>query len=434
MDFRRSLGVFLDLGLGRALLGLSLRLKLVLRLRLRHRLRRKTLGLLRGRRCLRGRHLRHRHRKRRLRKTRLQLGDTLGKRLKREVCLRAGDAREGNLEHELLVGGCAHLARCLPQDRQSAGGAVSRTKGLGLARQADKLLALGVYDAFSGAERADHVNVAQARGQLARELQKIAARFHKARHLLEESRHIARGKRHGNSRQRGVGGLAEEVADRSQRDTATRHRRELLEARERVAHAAMGLADHEVQSLAFGRDALASAYVIKVRAHVGRPDRVELEALDARENRCGNLLRVGRAEDEDDAGRRLFKGLEQGVESLRREHVDLVHDINLVIASHGREVHAANDGLAHVVDAGIGCGVDFDDVGMVALGDELALLAGAVGQASRALAAEQGLCEDARHRGLACAARAAEKIGMAHRLLDHRALKRRHHMLLANHV
>ena len=114
--------------------------------------------------------------------------------------------------------------------------------------------------------------------------------------------------------------------------------------------------------------------------------------------------------------------------------MDLVHDINLVIASHGGEVHAADDGLAHVVDAGVGRGVNLDDVRVAALGDELAFFAGAVGQMPRALAAEQGLCEDARHRGLARAARAAEEIGMAHRLLDHRTLQRRHHMLLANHV
>ena len=241
-----------------------------------------------------------------MRKAGLKLGHALCERLERKIRLRTRYARKGDLEHELLVGGRAHLARSLSQNRQGAGRAVGSAKGLGLAREAHKLLALGVDDAFCGAKRGDHVDVAQARSQLARELQKVAARLDEARYLLKERRRIAHGERHGNGRQRGVGGLPKKVAHRGQRDIAARHRGELLEARERIAHAAMCLADHEVKGLTLGRYALAGAHVLKMGAHVGRPDRVELEALDAREDRGGNLLGVGRAEDEDNAGRWLL--------------------------------------------------------------------------------------------------------------------------------
>ena len=69
---------------------------------------------------------------------------------------------------------------------------------------------------------------------------------------------------------------------------------------------------------------------------------------------------------------------------------------------------------------------------MVAGGDELAVLAGAVGQVAVAVLAEQGLGENARHRGLARAARSAEEVGVAHALLVDGAHERLDHVVLAD--
>ena len=57
-------------------------------------------------------------------------------------------------------------------------------------------------------------------------------------------------------------------------------------------------------------------------------DAPQIESLAARENRWQDLFRVGRREHEFDVFRRLFEGLEQRVERCRREHVDLVNDVD----------------------------------------------------------------------------------------------------------
>ena len=69
---------------------------------------------------------------------------------------------------------------------------------------------------------------------------------------------------------------------------------------------------------------------------------------------------------------------------------------------------------------------------MVARGDELAFLAGAVGQVAAALHAEKRLRQQARHRGLARAARPAEQVRVAHALLAHGPLEGLDHVVLAD--
>ena len=109
--------------------------------------------------------------------------------------------------------------------------------------------------------------------------------------------------------------------------------------------------------------------------------------LDAGENRGKDLLRVGGAHDEDHVLGRLLERLEQRVERRRGEHVDLVDDVDLVATHRGRVVDAGDDLLAHVVHAGAGGRVELYDVRVLAGGDELALIAGAVGQRGGALLA-----------------------------------------------
>ena len=139
--------------------------------------------------------------------------------------------------------------------------------------------------------------------------------------------------------------------------------------------------------------------------------------------------------------RRLLERLEQRVERRRREHVDLVDDIDLVLAAHRGKVDGVDDLLAHVVHAGAGSGIELVDIGVVALGDELALLAGAVGHAtartlgarSLGIAAEQRLAQDTRHGGLARTARTAEQVSVGQAPLGDGVLERRDDMLLAHH-
>ena len=110
---------------------------------------------------------------------------------------------------------------------------------------------------------------------------------------------------------------------------------------------------HQLKRLAVKRKALALAHVNEAPKQLVVADGAEVEALHAREDGLENLLRVGRAHDEDDVLGRLFQRLEQGVEGRRGQHVDLVDDIDLVVAADRRVAHAVDDLFAHVIDAGV---------------------------------------------------------------------------------
>ena len=179
-------------------------------------------------------------------------------------------------------------------------------------------------------------------------------------------------------------------------------------------------------------EALLRADVRKVGLHLVGANGVEVKALDAREDRGQDLLRVGGAHDEDHVARGLLERLEQRIERRRREHVDLVDDVNLVAAANRRIVDAADDLLADVVDARTRGSVQLKHVRVLARRNELALLAGAVGQVTCAALAHEGLCQDARHGGLAGSARSAEEVRMAHLALENRAFEGLDHVFLAN--
>ena len=147
------------------------------------------------------------------------------------------------------------------------------------------------------------------------------------------------------------------------------------------------MANHQLERLGVVPKALALADVGQSCLDVGVANGVKVKALHARKNGLRDLLRVGGAENKDHMRRRLLKRLEQRVERCRGKHVNLVDDVHLVGTARGCKAHSANDLFAHVVDARTTCRVQLVDVGMLARGNVLALLAGAVGQVSRPLLA-----------------------------------------------
>ena len=160
-------------------------------------------------------------------------------------------------------------------------------------------------------------------------------------------------------------------------------------------------------------------------------DGVEVEALNTRENCLGDLLRIGCAQHKYNVGRRFLERLEQGIKSLRREHVDLVDDIDLVGALYRCIVDTSNDLLADIVDTCTTCRVELVDIRMLTGCNKAALLAGTVGQLSCTLLAEQGLGEDARHRCFASTARTTEQIRMARAAFANCMFERRNNVFLA---
>ena len=73
-----------------------------------------------------------------------------------------------------------------------------------------------------------------------------------------------------------------------------------------------------------------------------------------------------RAKDEDSPLGRLFKGLQKGVEGFGRNLVRFVNDENLVSVAGGAKADVLTQ-FAHLIDASIGSGVNFDDVNRVSL-------------------------------------------------------------------
>ena len=97
----------------------------------------------------------------------------------------------------------------------------------------------------------------------------------------------------------------------------------------------------------------------------------------------------------------------------------VVDDIDLVVAANRRVAHAIDDLLAYVVHAGVGGGIKLIHVRMLARGDELAVFAGAIRKVPSSLLAEERLCKQASHCGLARSARPAEQVRMAGASLKH---------------
>ena len=139
--------------------------------------------------------------------------------------------------------------------------------------------------------------------------------------------------------------------------------------------------------------------------------RPEREALEPRDDRGADLGRVRGAEDEEHSVGRLFEGLEEDVPALL-DALDLVDDEDLALQVRRGRVDARQQ-LAHVVDAVVGGRVQLDHVEGTALADRHAVDAGVVRLAVDQVEAVDGLGEDARGRGLACAARPDEEEAVA---------------------
>ena len=171
------------------------------------------------------------------------------------------------------------------------------------------------------------------------------------------------------------------------RHLALAERDDLLERRKRVSKAAFRTMRDQIERLALELDPFGHAHRAKARDHGLGRDAAEIESLTAGMDGLGNLLRVGRRQDEHHMARRLLERLQQRIERRHREHVDLVDDVDLVAPARRRKLHAVDDLLADVVNAGAACRVELVDVGMLSCGDKLAVLARSVGVGSRTLLA-----------------------------------------------
>ena len=102
-----------------------------------------------------------------------------------------------------------------------------------------------------------------------------------------------------------------------------------------------------------------------------RRNAAQVESLAPRQNGHRDLSDFGRREDELHIVGRLFKCLQKRVEGALRHHVDFVDDVDLVSSGDGT-VSDALDDLAGIVDAGMACRVDFQNIDMMSGGNRSA--------------------------------------------------------------
>lgn len=87
----------------------------------------------------------------------------------------------------------------------------------------------------------------------------------------------------------------------------------------------------------------------------------EIVSLGPGDDRVGDLVDFGRRKDESDMLRRLFKRLKKSIEGTFRKHMDLVDDVYLIF-SLGRVELRFFDELADILDSGIACGINLEDI------------------------------------------------------------------------
>ena len=210
---------------------------------------------------------------------------------------------------------------------------------------------------------------------------------------------------------------------------------QLVQDGQRVTHRSPAGAHHEGDRRLVHVDALGPADLRQVVRQQARGDEPERVVMGARPDGADDLFRFGGGEDELGVRRRLLDELEQRVEALRRHHVRLVDDVDLVAAGDRREVGTLAE-VPRVVDTAVRGGVDLDDVDGAGApaGEILAGLAHPAGRGGGALSAVEAAGQDAGRGGLPAAARPGEEVGVVDPVVGQRPLKGHRDVVLPDDV
>lgn len=195
-------------------------------------------------------------------------------------------------------------------------------------------------------------------------------------------------------------------------DGLTGETHHLVEDGKGIAQGSVGFLCDDVQGFGFGADAFVRCHKGKVLGDVVDGDALEIVYLAARQDGGDDLVLLGGGEDEFGIRGRFFKGLEEGVESVLAQHVNLVDDIDLVLADLRWDAHLVNQ-AADVVNRVVGGSVEFVDVerGVVVEGAaRLAFVAGF--EVFGRVETVDGLGHDTGTGGLAHATRTAKQEGL----------------------
>jgi hypothetical protein len=142
----------------------------------------------------------------------------------------------------------------------------------------------------------------------------------------------------------------------------------LIQKAQRVAHAAGRLACNERDGTIIGLDRFLAEHETNPFGDQPRGNHPEVEALHPAQDRHRDLVHLGGREHELDVRGRLLERLEQGVPGVLRQHVDLVHDEDLVAVACGAIWQRLLQ-FADLVDTGVARAVDLAHVHVDAFGN-----------------------------------------------------------------
>ena len=206
-----------------------------------------------------------------------------------------------------------------------------------------------------------------------------------------------------------------------------------VQNRQRITHGAVGQTGDQLCAVGGQLQALFFGDIFHPVRDIFRPDAGKIIPLAAGKDGRRDLLDLGRRQNEDNMGGRFFQRFQQGVERRRGEHVHLIDDIYLIMASAGRIGRLVAE-VADIIDAVVGRRIHFHHVENAAVVDALADLAFAAGVAVLRMQTVDCLGKDLRAGSLARAAHAGEQIRMAHTAGGDLVAQGRHDAALGHHV
>ena len=220
-----------------------------------------------------------------------------------------------------------------------------------------------------------------------------------------------------------VGDDAKEFANFSGADVIAAVGAHLLEERQGIAHAAFGHACDDTESFRLDVEIFFGGDFLEAADDFGEGERSKVEMLRPRANRVDKIFGLRGGHHKDDTVGRLFESFQQGVGSLGGEHVRFVEDNDFVARAGGSVAdHFAE--FANLVDAAIGCGVDFDDVKRRASSDFFAGVALTARFGGGTVYAIQRFGEDTRGRSLADTACAGKNVSVGDPIIANRVCER----------
>ena len=210
---------------------------------------------------------------------------------------------------------------------------------------------------------------------------------------------------------------------------------QLIEHGQRVTHGAAAGTHGQTQHALLGLDMLVRADLLKIRPHDLLRHQTERVMVGTGADGADHLVGFGGGEDEHDVLRRLLHDFQKRVEALRRDHVGLVEDEDLVAVAGGSKSGAFAQ-FAGVVHAVVRCGVDFHHVdGTGSAGGKVAAaFAFAARMRGRAFGAVDTTRQNAGGTRFAAAARTGEQIGVRELVLVKRPHQRNRDLVLSYHA